>query len=60
VSFLCHSTKGYGQFDEDAFNIGMMPATFRELVQFFIKRRNLSVEQLANWQISRAKPFTDG
>ncbi len=24
-----------------------MPATFRELIQFFIKRRNLSVEQLA-------------
>jgi len=26
----------------------MMSTTFRELVQFFIKRRNLSVEQLAN------------
>jgi transcriptional regulator with XRE-family HTH domain len=25
-----------------------MPTTFPELVQFFIKRRNLSVEQLAN------------
>lgn len=25
-----------------------MPATFSELIQFFIKRRNLSVEQLAN------------
>lgn len=25
-----------------------MPATFPELIQFFIKRRNLSVEQLAN------------
>jgi len=26
----------------------MMPTTFRELIQFFIKRRSLSVEQLAN------------
>ena len=26
----------------------MMPITFRELIQFFIKRRSLSVEQLAN------------
>ena len=25
-----------------------MPSTFSELIQFFIKRRNLSVEQLAN------------
>ncbi len=30
------------------FNISSMPNTFPELIQFFIKRRNISVEQLAN------------
>lgn len=30
------------------FNISIMPSTFPELIQFFIKRRNLSVEQLAS------------
>ncbi len=46
VIFVSFAERGWS-IQEGCFNIWTMPTTFRELIQFYIKRRNLPAQVYA-------------